>query len=209
MKNLFMEENKHDENEDQFEKDEDYGLPDVSYEPVNREDITMNPREQPSQKHKDESSWPLIIGIVIVLILAGVLVYFFFIKKDEPVVQTSPPVVEEIPEPEEFIVEEDHNWDTPVEEPAIVEPMVGVMTDVNARTGRAYIVVSSFIDVDLAHDYGNKLAGEGVSTVVIAPYGNVKYYRLSVADFPTVGDALAKVDQYKAKYGDNIWVLKY
>lgn len=208
-----MEENKHDENEDQFEKDEDYGLPDVSYEPVNREDekepIIMNPREQPSQKHKDDSSWPLIIGIAIVLILAGVLVYFFFIKKETPVVQqTPPPVMEEIPEQEEFIVEEEYNWE-PVEEPAPIEPAVGVMTDISARTGRAYVVVGSFIDVDLAHDYGNKLASEGVSTVVIAPYGNVKYYRLSVADYATVGDALANLDQYKTKYGDNIWVLKY
>ncbi|SRR5690606_14189660 len=209
-----MEEKKHDENEDQFEKDEDYGLPDVSYEPVNREDenepIIMNPRENPSQKHKEDSSWPLIIGIFIVLILAVVLVYFFFIKEEAPAVQqTPPPVVEEIPEPEEFIVEEDYNWDPPVEEPAVVEPTVGVMTDISARTGRAYIIVGSFIDVDLAHDYGNKLAGEGVSTVVIAPYGNVKYYRLSVADFASVGDALANLDQYKSKYGDNIWVLKY
>lgn len=207
-----MEEKKHDENEDQFEKDEDYGLPDVSYEPVNREDtkepIIMNPREQPSKKHQSESSWPLIIGIFIVLILAGVFVYFFFIKEEAPVEQTPPPVVEEIPEQEEFVIEEE-GWDTPVAEPEPIEPTVGVMTDISARTGRAYIIVSSFIDVDLAHDYGNKLSGEGVSTVVIAPYGNVKYYRLSVADFPTVGDALADLDHYKAKYGDNIWVLKY
>lgn len=211
-----MEEKTHDENEGHFdkEKDEDYGLPNVSYEPVNREDarepIIMNPKEQQSKKNNNDSSWPLIIGIIVIVALAGVFVYLFLIKDADPppVVEAPPPVVEEIPDQEEFITEIDDSWNTPVvEEPTA--PAIGSISDISARTGKAYIVVGSFIDVDLAHDYGNKLAGEGVSTVVIAPYGNVKYYRLTVDNYPTVGDALANLDHHKAKYGDNIWVLKY
>lgn len=218
-----MEDNKNNEDKDQFneDKDEDYGLPKVSYEPVNREHtrepVIMNPKEKQSNTspntYKKDSSWPMVIGIIVIIALAGIFIYLFVIKTPEPVqpvVETPPPAVveEEIPDATEFeSAVDDSAWNTPAVEPA--KPAVGEISDITSRTGRAYIVAGSFIDVDLARDYGNKLAGEGVSTKIIAPYGKVKYYRLSVADYPTVADALTNLDQLKGKYGENIWVLKY
>lgn len=198
-------------------KDEDYGLPKVSYDPVNREEtrepIIMNPKDQQAKKntYKKESSWPIVVGIIVIIAIAGVLVYLFLIRTPEapPVVQDpTPPVIEqEIPDAEEFESVADTEWTTPPV--AAVKPEVGSIATINARTGQAYIIGGSFIDVDLARDYGNKLAGEGVSTTIIEPYGKVKYYRLSVANYPTVGEALENIEQLKATYGDNIWVLKY
>lgn len=214
-----MEEKNNEENNENYNQseDEDYGLPKVSYDPVNREQtrepIIMNPKDpQYTNKntYKKDSPWPILIGLFVVVILAGVFIYLFVFDAaepvEEPIAKTPPPVEEEvvIPDAEEF--ENAEQWEEPVE-PA--KPAVGTISTISSRTGQAYIIAGSFIDVDLATDYGNKLAQEGVSTTVIEPYGKVKYYRLAVAQYPTVGDALNEVDQLKTKYGDNIWVLKY
>lgn len=217
-----MEEKQNEEhsNNNDTNNEDDYGLPKVSYDPVTREQtrepIIMNPKEPQSTSarntYKKESSWPMIIGIFVILILAGVFIYLFVFdtpeKVETPIVATPPPVEEEvvIPDAEAFENTEKPEWEAPVE-PA--EPVIGTISTISSRSGKAYIIAGSFIDVDLARDYGNKLAQEGVSTTVIEPYGKVKYYRLAIADYPTVGDAINNVDQYKAKYGDNIWVLKY
>lgn len=213
-----MDDERYREGENLYDnKDEDYGLPKVSYDPVNREEarepIIMNPKDRPGNKKntdKNESSWPIVVGIIVIIAIAGVLVYLFLIRTPEapPIIQepTPPPVVEEIPEAEEFETVVDTEWEVPAEP---VTPSVGSISTINARTGQAYVIAGSFIDVDLARDYGNKLAGEGVSTTIIEPYGQVKYYRLSVASYATVAEALENVEQLKVNYGDNIWVLKY
>lgn len=213
-----MGDEKYREGENEYEnKDEDYGLPHVSYEPVNRDEtrepIIMNPKDQQATKkntYKKESQWPVIVGVIVFFALIGIFVYLFLIRTPEapPVVQTVPVVEEEIPEVEEFeTTVVDTAWKTAPVEPA--KPAVGAISTISSRTGQAYIIGGSFIDVDLARDYGNKLAGEGVSTTIIEPYGKVKYYRLAVATYPTVGDALNNIEQLKTNYGENIWVLKY
>lgn len=212
-----MDDERYREGENLYDnQDEDYGLPKVSYDPVTREEtrepIMMNPKDQQATQkntYKKESSWPIVVGIIVILAIAGILAYVFLIRTpEEPVVveKPAPPViVEEIPEAEEFENPVDTEW----EAPPVVTASVGSISTINGRTGQAYVIAGSFIDVDLAEDYGNKLAGEGVSTTIIEPYGKVKYYRLSVANYPTVGEALENVEQLKGKYGDNIWVLKY
>lgn len=205
------------DSENQYENnDEDYGLPHVSYEPVNRDEarepIIMNPKDHQASKkntYKKESSWPIIIGVIVVVALAAVFIYLFLIRTPEepPVTQTPVPVVEEIPEVEEFETVVDTEWNNTPQEPA--KPVVGSISTISARTGQAYIIAGSFIDVDLARDYGNKLSGEGVSTIIIEPYGKVKYYRLAVANYLTVGEALDEIEQHKTNFGANIWVLKY
>lgn len=205
------------DSENQYENsDEDYGLPHVSYEPVNRDEarepIIMNPKDHQATKkntYKKESSWPIIIGIIIVVALVAVFIYLFLIRTPEepPIAKTPVTVVEEIPEVEEFETVVGEEWNNTPQEPA--KPAIGNISMISARTGQAYIIAGSFIDVDLAQDYGNKLSGEGVSTTIIEPYGKVKYYRLAVANYPTVGDALSEIEQLKTNYGENIWVLKY
>ncbi len=211
-----MDDERYREGENLYDnKDEDYGLPKVSYDPVNREDtrepIIMNPKDQQTSKRnadKNPSAWPIVVGIIVIIAIAGALAYVFLFRAPEapPVVQEPAPVIEEvIPDLEELEVVENTGWEAP--EPVVSS--VGSISTINARSGLAHVIAGSFIDVDLARDYGNKLAGEGVSTTIIEPYGKVKYYRLSVANYATVGEALENVEQLKAKYGDNIWVLKY
>ena len=70
-----MGDEKYREGENEYEnKDEDYGLPHVSYEPVNRDEtrepIIMNPKDQQATKkntYKKESQWPVIVGVIVFL----------------------------------------------------------------------------------------------------------------------------------------------
>ena len=71
------------------------------------------------------------------------------------------------------------------------------------------MVVNSFIDDDLAADFANKLAGEGVSSSLIPPFSDKKFYRLAVSDHESFDEAQSNADQLKATYGEGLWVLKY
>ncbi len=85
----------------------------------------------------------------------------------------------------------------------------GTLTTINAPTGRTYVIIGSFFDEDLARDYGAKLGKEGVSTTLIMPSGNKKFYRLSVEDFGSITEAVNSLDGLKANYGNSLWVIKY
>ena len=95
------------------------------------------------------------------------------------------------------------------EEAEAAEPEVGTITVLSEKTGRAYVVVGSFFDGDMAQDASNKLASEGVSTYILKPVGDVKFYRLAVEAFDSYGDATAAVEGYKSTYGNEIWALNY
>ncbi|MDN5213585.1 SPOR domain-containing protein [Fulvivirgaceae bacterium BMA12] len=85
----------------------------------------------------------------------------------------------------------------------------GTLTTINAPTGRTYVIIGSFFDEDLARDYGAKLGREGVSTTLIMPSSNKKFYRLSVEDFGSISEAVNSLDGLKATYGNSLWVIKY
>jgi len=89
------------------------------------------------------------------------------------------------------------------------EPELGTITEISERTGRYYVVIGSFIDDDLAKDYGNKLAVEGLNTSLISPFGTVKFYRLALASHESFAEAQGNADELKATYGEALWVLKF
>lgn len=210
-----MEENKPNGN------DEEYGLPDVSYDPVNREQAIENdpPVKRRFEYDEKKSSGARTIGIVVVLLLiaGAVFGYFYFLDQPEQEISDNQFTEPEPIQPANDNLEEDFS-NTPVpdntepadwENAAPAKPVKGEISRVTERTGRSYIVVASFIDDDLAMDYGNKLAVDGVNSKIIAPYGDKKYYRFSITDYPTIKEALSHVEELKATYGNDIWVLKY
>jgi len=85
----------------------------------------------------------------------------------------------------------------------------GEITVINSSANRYYIVVASFIDVDMANDMGGELAAQGIGVKVIYPFNERKYYRVSVADYGTREEAVNATDSYKPQYGEDVWALKY
>jgi biofilm PGA synthesis N-glycosyltransferase PgaC len=79
----------------------------------------------------------------------------------------------------------------------------------STATGRYYIVIASARSMDNMVGYANKLRSTGVASKIIPPFQNRTFNFLTVADFSTMAEAQEKLDQFKAQFGDDIWVLKY
>ena len=69
--------------------------------------------------------------------------------------------------------------------------------------------MASSIDGDLIRDYAKRLSDKGVSAKIVAPYGKVKFHRLTVAEGETFAAAHQTAEQLKGQYSDDIWVIKY
>jgi hypothetical protein len=112
------------------------------------------------------------------------------------------PEPEPEPEPVEEVVEET---------PEVTVNTYTEITTISLPTGRSYIVIGSFVDEDLARDFGNKLLQEqGVGTVIIEPFGKTPLlHRVAVADYPSFQEAMVEVENYRTTYGPETWVLKY
>lgn len=193
-------------------QDDEYGLPEAEYNPLQQEeeaDVAQEPvrqrREIEVQPQQTSSSWPIWVGLLILVAVAGFALYFFvFNTPAEPVVA---PVTVQQPEPEPEIKEEP----APVEEtwtPALAVKE-GRVTAISAKTGRYYVVVGSFIDGDMASDYAQKLAANGNQVTLIEPSGDKKFYRLGVMEADSFAEASAELDNLKETFGQDIWVVRY
>jgi hypothetical protein len=176
--------------------------------------------------HDDRRRNP--VGLIISFILIGVIViaiavYWFFFREPTKKQVVQLPVVEEVEQPtvveEEQPQEESEPQTTavveetqPVETPetfAIVEE--GSFETINQRTGRYYIVLNSFLDSDLAEDYAQNLAMDGVDTRIIPPTEVKKGFNRVVLsnEYSTWEAADASIGELKGIFGESIWVLKY
>jgi hypothetical protein len=160
--------------------------------------------KKPVPPPKKSSAAPAIIIIIIVLVVIAVLVYWFVFRQPvkKPVVVPKPDTTA-IQAPPDTVVSK------PVEVAPPPEPTTGQIDTIVSRTGRYYVIISASIDDDLALDYAKKLSAQGVSCKVLGSPDKRGYHQLSVADFDNRQDALAKADELKGTYGDNIWVMKY
>jgi cell division protein FtsN len=197
----------------QVQQDDEYGLPEVEfspidqYEPVAAAEPVHTKREIDLQPKQERSSWPIWVGIIVLLAVAGFSLYYFVFKPEEqvvvtPVAQTPAPVQEVEPQ----IIEEA----PPVENNWVPEaPKEGSVTTITQKTGRYYVIVGSFIDGDMAGDYAKKLAGEGRAVTLIEPSGNKKFYRLGVSDADSFSAASEELDNLKGTFGQEIWIVRY
>ena len=85
----------------------------------------------------------------------------------------------------------------------------GTFNVISNRTGRTYVIIGSFFDEDLARDYAAKLGKQGISTTLIIPSGNNRFYRLSIADFDTITEAINNLEGFRAEYGSSLWIIKH
>ncbi|EMR02889.1 SPOR domain-containing protein [Cesiribacter andamanensis] len=197
------------------QQDDEYGLPEAEFSPIGTEPVHAEPEEpvQPirskvsEQPKQSRSTWPVWVGVFVLLGLAGFFLYFFVYDQQEAPV--TPPVVQTVtpqPEPEPIIEEP-----APVveEEWTPAQPAVGQITTISGRTGRYYVIVGSFIDSDMAADYAVKLSKQGHNVTIIEPVGDRKFYRLGVKEGDTFSQLSEELDTYKSTFGQDIWVVRY
>jgi len=166
------------------------------------------------------------IGLIISFVLIGVIViaiaiYWFFFREPTQKQVVQRPVVEEVETPQ--ITEEAPPAETTTETPAKVEEPPaettapastveeGSFEAINQPTGRYYIVLNSFIDGDLAEDFAQDMANEGVDTRIIPPAESRKGFNRVVLsnEYSTFQAAQTNLGDLKAVFGESIWVLKY
>lgn len=247
-----------DETNDQNAGNDDtFGLPEIEYEPINRENppaehvrppepepaepiqqpvyteeqpVTNTPMERDEVRQpeydstyydEDEgnSPWPKILGIAALLLIVGAAAWYFGWKKP----QDEAAAAEKARQEEQVRIEADRAAADRAAEAeriaaenkrladsvATATPPVGTIETLNARTGRYYVVVASAIDGDLLMDYAKELSKKGVNAKIIAPYGNVKFHRLAVAEGDTFTAAQQIADRLKGEYSEGTWVIKY
>jgi len=216
-----------DKEKNTFEQEngDDFGLPEVKYVPLDREDedppefeeqaAYYNEEAEEEEEEPSKNKGLLIGGIITVLLLAGIGIYLFVFDgidqmnswfADEPAPQPVTEVVEE-PEPEpEPIIEEEPE---PIPEVDPLAPYSDIST-ISEPTGRSFIVIGSFVDQDLAMDFSNELLGQDIGSRILAPTNRAPLmHRVAVADFETFEAAMNEVAPFRNRYGDQIWVLKY
>ena len=196
---------------DEYQSQSDDIEPDYSY---NEEDDNLGDSQDEEYKSsyyeeeygrkKSPVGW-IIFGILVVIVTAVLSVMWWLNREpEEPIVESEPvieqPVYQE-PVQEEPVQEEPEPDPEPVKEPGVFE--------INAPTGRYHVIVASSIDKDLVHDYGEKLAKKGMTCNILAPRGNKKFHRLSVADYVSLNEASIKSEQLKNTLSDDVWVIRY
>ncbi|GAA5031024.1 hypothetical protein GCM10011506_21610 [Marivirga lumbricoides] len=171
-----------------------------TYDEIYEEDNHMPAYEPP----KKQSVAPIIITLSILVVLAAVLVYFFFFKESEPPKMAKEPVKDTTT----YVVEKP----VEVEEPEVVEPeepKIGVVNTLSTRTGRSYVVVGSFFDADMAGDYAEDLANQGMNAYIIPPFGKSKFNRVAIEETASFSDANARASELAGQFKEQPWPLKY
>lgn len=162
----------------------------------------------------------VVIGTLVFALMA-VIFWYLYPKGDtaKPVVAQTEVITQEPKEetPVETPVDQTQEPAEPVNttsakktpaKPAANLP-AGEITKLSGATGKAYVVIGSFFDGDLADDYARELSAQGKSPIVIPPFKDYRYYRVAIAQFESFADAQASLDSYKTEYGNDIWTLRY
>jgi len=169
---------------------------------------------------KPESNAPKIIAFLVIVILASAGIWYFGFYRPQAAAAEEARIEAEAQkalaaeqaaalkkqEEERLATEQVNNEAADDDELASDE---ATFTTISERTGRYYIVIESFVDSDMAADYGKELAGKGMSTALLSPQGKRKFHRLTVGDFGSFVEAQEDANKLKAEFGDDLWVLKY
>lgn len=216
-----MEDN--DKNTFDQENHDDFGLPEVKYEPLDREDEDppefdephYYKREEEEEEEESNNKGLIILGIIVLVLVAGLSIYLFLFGgveqisgwfADEPDPEPVTEVVEE-PEPEPEPVQQPEPEPEPEIDP--LAPYSDINT-ISEPSGRSFIVVGSFVDEDLALDFSNELMDQGIGSRILEPTNRAPLmHRVAVADYENFDEAMNEVPLFRNKYGDQTWVLKY
>lgn len=85
----------------------------------------------------------------------------------------------------------------------------GVITHINTPQGLYYVIVASFIDIDLAIDYAKQLVKQGATVKIIKPRQGEHFLQVAIDQAASLGEARRKVQQLTSLYDVQTWVMKY
>lgn len=206
-----------------LEDNDDFGLPETDFHPIDREEEEPPQFEEPRYYVEEEEEEPnrgwIVAAIIGVVVLLGLAIYLFLFDgvsqvaswfgEEEPVVQE---YVEPTPEPvieEEPIYEEEPIIEEPIyEEPSLAQYQ-GIER-ISTPTGRTFVVIASFVDYDLAMDFAQELEADGIGSKILDPTQRAPLiHRVAIADFDTFSEGANNIDAFRMEFGDSVWVLKY
>lgn len=232
-KNKKPEDQSDDNSEKGNESEDNFGLPDIEYKPLDEGKDNTGDVEQPVEPPKTEERYvytppveenskaPLIIGLVIgaVIILAGYLIYQYVYvpgqekaKREQLAKQKQDAALAEKAKQDRLAREKEEARQKAIADSLAIanaKPQIAGIETLTDRTNRYYVVISTAIDDDLVMDYAKKLSKDGVGTKIIPPFGKTKFYRLAIADHDTYAKAQTNADEVKATYGNEVWVVRF
>lgn len=192
----------------------------ITHTTMERDEVRQNEyNTYYNDEDEGSSPWPKILGIVFLLLLIGAGAWYFGwkrpkdnaakieLQKREEARMDSARQAQATRDAEQARIAEENQ--RRADSLVTATPAVGTIETLTERTGRYYVVIASAIDGDLLMDYAKKLSEKGVSAKIIAPYGNVKFHRLTVAEGETFASTQQTADQLKSEYNEGAWVIKY
>ncbi|MCG8341092.1 MAG: SPOR domain-containing protein [Cytophagales bacterium] len=209
------------------EESSDFGLPKATFQPIER------------RKRNYRGLKILMIIIGVILLLGSVYYWIFknssdkvkYLTPEELATYESPPEVmffeddlttkeDSTTEKSDFEVKKEDqpatgdNREMLMEEPEETRVLPstdteGEITKISAPQGTYFVVVSSFVDSDMALDYANQLTKQGVNVMFIEPDKKRYFFRVAVDQASTFYEAHDKAAALQSLYGEDIWVLKY
>jgi hypothetical protein len=227
--------NTNDDAEEKPHEEENFGLPDIEYKPLDQLEETPRRAEEPaSEEHRSHessmddsetapvyeeeeegrSNAPFVITLIIALVVlvAGFMIYkYVYVPKQEKarldqLAKDKEAAERKAEEERQAKIAEEERLKHEAE--AKVKPSGSIET-LNQRTGHYFVIISSSIDGDLAMDQAKKLSAKGVSSKIIPPFGKWKFYRLGIGDFDSFSNAQTSADASKTEYGNALWVMKF
>ncbi len=198
-----------------------------SEETETEEDTSIEEKNEPEkpilryQMEEKRANAPKIIGGIFgVLALAAIIWYFGFYQKQQKALAEAEKEKQEQIDKQKAdeveaarkkkataaaaVAEEARDDATEMQEKA----NAGVQI-LSERSGRYYIVLESFIDVDFAKDFGNKIAQEGMASFLIPPYSKKKMQRVGIGGYESLDEAQSALNNLPDEFGIGKWILKY
>lgn len=210
---------------DNIEETEDSSDEEEAVEPYSEEEseeFDAGKEKAPKPSYvppKPESNTPKIIAaLVITLVISAGVWYFMFyrpqvaatekarIEAENKAIADEAAAARKRADEERLATEEVANEAADEDEQASQE---STFSTISESTGRYYVVIESFVDSDMAADYGKELATKGFSTALLSPQGKRKFHRLTVGDYETFVAAQEEANRLKGEFGEDLWVLKY
>jgi sporulation related protein len=211
-----------DEGSESTSAEENDVIADGETEEPELEDTNEDPPVRSYVPPKPESNAPKVIAAIVVTILVTVGIWYFMFYRPQAAAAEKARIEavqakkdadakiaaekKRIAEQEKLAAEQATNQAADEDEATLSE---ATFSTISEPTGRYYIVIESFIDSDMATDYGNELAKKGIASALLSPKGERNFHRLTIGDYGTFLEAQEEANKLKAEFGDDLWVLKY
>jgi hypothetical protein len=219
--------------------DEEYGLPNVSLKPLSKGSAMQPPskKTEPVVIKKatapvlaDEKSfnfpWTIVLLVILLLVAAFAIKVFILDRNNNSSDQQQSTViinqeagiadleeeVEEVWEATDSLVSGDEEAEMKESIPEVQAPLAteAKIEVIENPTQRYYVIIASVPNLETAMEIGNNYIKQNVNISILKPRADrQENFRLSSANFSSLEEATAALNNLKSTFGESIWVLKY